>query len=176
MVLQLGEWDYDFVIVYLVQLCVWASIFCCMHIILWYHCWLTSLIFGYLLQTLVNGDTWARAVEHAIGRLLNAFIVTNHKDALLLRGCAREANYSHLQIVIYDFSRPRWMHAFIFWWIGGACCVMTDHVGSLFYVFLLLCGVGWIYHLTCFLKQVTQLLFLFYIQKTTLSLMCWWIW
>ncbi|XP_062153767.1 structural maintenance of chromosomes protein 6B-like isoform X1 [Alnus glutinosa] len=57
--------------------------------------------------TLVNGDTWARAVEHAIGRLLNAFIVTNHKDALLLRGCAREANYSHLQIVIYDFSRPR---------------------------------------------------------------------
>ena len=87
--------------------------FCCMHIILWYHCWLTSLIYHYLLQTLVNGDTWARAVEHAIGRLLNAFIVTNHKDALLLRGCAREANYSHLQIVIYDFSRPRWMHAFI---------------------------------------------------------------
>ncbi|KAH9678475.1 Structural maintenance of chromosomes protein 6B [Citrus sinensis] len=57
--------------------------------------------------TLVNGDTWAPAVEQAIGRLLNAFIVTDHKDALLLRGCAREANYNHLQIIIYDFSRPR---------------------------------------------------------------------
>ncbi|GMY07832.1 structural maintenance of chromosomes protein 6B-like isoform X1 [Fagus crenata] len=57
--------------------------------------------------TLVNGDTWASAVENAIGRLLNAFIVSNHKDALVLRGCAREANYSHLQIVIYDFARPR---------------------------------------------------------------------
>lgn len=57
--------------------------------------------------TLVNGDTWAPAVEQAIGRLLNAFIVTDHKDALLLRGCAREANYHHLQIIISDFSRPR---------------------------------------------------------------------
>ncbi|KAG6659254.1 structural maintenance of chromosomes protein 6B-like isoform X1 [Carya illinoinensis] len=57
--------------------------------------------------TLINGDTWARAVENAIGRLFNAFIVTNHKDALVLRGCAREANYNHLQILIYDFSRPR---------------------------------------------------------------------
>ncbi|KAL9409425.1 hypothetical protein AB3S75_047756 [Citrus x aurantiifolia] len=57
--------------------------------------------------TLVNGETWAPAVEQAIGRLLNAFIVTDHKDALLLRGCAREANYNHLQIIIYDFSRPR---------------------------------------------------------------------
>ncbi|KAH9678476.1 Structural maintenance of chromosomes protein 6B [Citrus sinensis] len=59
------------------------------------------------IWTLVNGDTWAPAVEQAIGRLLNAFIVTDHKDALLLRGCAREANYNHLQIIIYDFSRPR---------------------------------------------------------------------
>lgn len=57
--------------------------------------------------TLVNGDIWAPAVEQAIGRLLNAFIVTDHKDALLLRGCAREANYHHLQIIISDFSRPR---------------------------------------------------------------------
>lgn len=57
--------------------------------------------------TLVNGDIWAIAVENAIGKMLNAFIVTDHKDSLLLRGCAREANYNHLQIIIYDFSRPR---------------------------------------------------------------------
>lgn len=57
--------------------------------------------------TLVNGDIWAIAVENAIGKMLNAFVVTDHKDSLLLRGCAREANYNHLQIIIYDFSRPR---------------------------------------------------------------------
>ncbi|KAK4570872.1 hypothetical protein RGQ29_029649 [Quercus rubra] len=57
--------------------------------------------------TLVNGDTWAFAVENAIGRLLNTFIVANHKDALVLRGCAREASYGHVPIVIYDFARPR---------------------------------------------------------------------
>ncbi|XP_057952688.1 structural maintenance of chromosomes protein 6B-like isoform X2 [Malania oleifera] len=57
--------------------------------------------------TLVHDDTWALAIENALGRLLNAFIVTDHKDSLLLRGCAREANYNHLQIIIYDFSRPR---------------------------------------------------------------------
>lgn len=57
--------------------------------------------------TLVNGDAWARAAENALGRLLNAFIVTDHKDSLLLRRCARDANYHHLQIIIYDFSRPR---------------------------------------------------------------------
>ncbi|XP_022942166.1 structural maintenance of chromosomes protein 6B-like isoform X1 [Cucurbita moschata] len=55
---------------------------------------------------LVNGDVWAPAVENAIGRLLNAFIVTNHQDSLLLRGCANEANYRQLPIIIYDFSRP----------------------------------------------------------------------
>ncbi|KAJ0099895.1 hypothetical protein Patl1_19829 [Pistacia atlantica] len=57
--------------------------------------------------TLVNGDRWAPAVEQAIGKLLNAFIVTDHKDALLLRNCARDSNYNHLQIIIYDFARPR---------------------------------------------------------------------
>ncbi|KAK1578542.1 hypothetical protein Q3G72_031095 [Acer saccharum] len=57
--------------------------------------------------TMVNGDMWGPAVEQAIGRLLNAFIVTDHKDSLLLRGCAKEANYNNLQIFIYDFSRPR---------------------------------------------------------------------
>ncbi|KAM7499521.1 hypothetical protein LguiA_023935 [Lonicera macranthoides] len=57
--------------------------------------------------TLVHGDKWAVAVENAIGKLLNAFIVTDHKDSLLLRACAREANYPNVQIIIYDFSRPR---------------------------------------------------------------------
>ncbi|RWR86686.1 structural maintenance of chromosomes protein 6B-like protein isoform X1 [Cinnamomum micranthum f. kanehirae] len=57
--------------------------------------------------TLVNDDMWALAIEHAIGRWLNAFIVTDHKDSLLLRGCAKEANYGNLQIIIYDFTRPK---------------------------------------------------------------------
>ncbi|KAK8964204.1 hypothetical protein KSP40_PGU012886 [Platanthera guangdongensis] len=57
--------------------------------------------------SLVNSDIWALAVECAIGRLLDAFIVTDHKDLFVLRTCAREANYHNLQIIIYDFSRPR---------------------------------------------------------------------
>ncbi|PIN15085.1 DNA repair protein RAD18 (SMC family protein) [Handroanthus impetiginosus] len=56
---------------------------------------------------LENGDKWSIAIETAVGRILNAFIVTDHKDALALRACAREANYHQLQIIIYDFSRPR---------------------------------------------------------------------
>ncbi|KAF9602404.1 hypothetical protein IFM89_027533 [Coptis chinensis] len=55
----------------------------------------------------LEADVWAVAVEHAIGKLLNAFIVTNHKDSLLLRACAKEVRYNHLQILIYDFRRPR---------------------------------------------------------------------
>lgn len=65
------------------------------------------LDYEHALQTLDNGDRWAPAVENAIGKLLNAFIVTNHRDSLLLRGYAREAGYNNLQIIIYDFSRPR---------------------------------------------------------------------
>ncbi|XAR56052.1 hypothetical protein NMG60_11036347 [Bertholletia excelsa] len=57
--------------------------------------------------SLVHGDLWAAAVENAIGKLLNAFIVTDHRDSVLLRGCAKEAGYNHLQIIIYDFARPR---------------------------------------------------------------------
>ncbi|XWS76352.1 hypothetical protein CRYUN_Cryun01aG0168900 [Craigia yunnanensis] len=57
--------------------------------------------------TLVNGDTWAPAVEQAIGKLLNAFIVTNSKDASALRECAKEARYNYFPIVIHKFSRPR---------------------------------------------------------------------
>lgn len=57
--------------------------------------------------TLDNGNMWGIAIENAVGGLLNAFIVTDHKDSLLLRACAKQANYSHLRIIIYDFSRPR---------------------------------------------------------------------
>ncbi|KAL3645188.1 hypothetical protein CASFOL_010368 [Castilleja foliolosa] len=53
------------------------------------------------------GDMWSLAIETAIGRVLNAFIVTDHQDSRTLRACAKEANYNHLQIIIYDFSRPR---------------------------------------------------------------------
>ncbi|XP_026407116.1 structural maintenance of chromosomes protein 6B-like isoform X1 [Papaver somniferum] len=55
---------------------------------------------------LVGGDTWALAVENAVGMWFNAFIVTDHGDFLLLRECARSVNYN-LKILIYDFSRPR---------------------------------------------------------------------
>lgn len=57
--------------------------------------------------TLVDGDKWGTAIENAVGKVLNAFIVTDHKDSLLLRACAREANYNNLRIIIYEFSRPR---------------------------------------------------------------------
>ncbi|KAK7255916.1 hypothetical protein RIF29_29344 [Crotalaria pallida] len=59
--------------------------------------------------TLLNGDKWALAVEHAIGLMLNSFIVTDYKDHHLLKQCAKEAHYDNLQIIIYDFSRPRLM-------------------------------------------------------------------
>ncbi|GMJ05949.1 structural maintenance of chromosomes 6A [Hibiscus trionum] len=57
--------------------------------------------------TLVNGDTWAPAVEQAMGKLLNAFIVTNSQDASALRKCGKEARYNYFQIIIHRFSRPR---------------------------------------------------------------------
>ncbi|KAK9665700.1 hypothetical protein RND81_14G129600 [Saponaria officinalis] len=58
--------------------------------------------------TLTHGDEWACAVENAVGRLLNAFIVTSVKDSHLLRSCARQARYDYLQIIIYNFSVPRY--------------------------------------------------------------------
>ncbi|CAI9092030.1 OLC1v1027166C1 [Oldenlandia corymbosa var. corymbosa] len=57
--------------------------------------------------TLDYGDDWGIAVEHAIGGLFNAFIVTDHSDLHQLRACAKEANYNNLKIIIYDFSRPK---------------------------------------------------------------------
>ncbi|GER35076.1 structural maintenance of chromosomes family protein [Striga asiatica] len=56
---------------------------------------------------LEHGDMWSVAIESAVGRVLNAFIVTDHQDSRTLRACAKEANYHYLQIIIYDFSRPR---------------------------------------------------------------------
>ncbi|KAI3957221.1 hypothetical protein MKW98_012096 [Papaver atlanticum] len=57
----------------------------------------------------LNGDSWAYAVEAAIGWMLNAFIVTNYGDFQCLRECAKEAGYKawhKLNIIIYDFSIP----------------------------------------------------------------------
>jgi chromosome segregation ATPase len=55
---------------------------------------------------LVGNDKWSLAIEVAVGKLLNAFIVTNQKDMLLLRKCAQWSNYGYVQIIIYDFDRP----------------------------------------------------------------------
>lgn len=65
------------------------------------------LLLNYLLQKLEQGDMWSLAIENAVGRVLNAFIVTDHKDARTLRACAKEANFNNLQIMVSDFSRPR---------------------------------------------------------------------
>ncbi|TKY67999.1 Structural maintenance of chromosomes protein 6A [Spatholobus suberectus] len=56
---------------------------------------------------LLHGNKWAIALEYAIGKWLKSFIVTDHTDFRLLKQCAKEANYGHLQIIIYDFSTPR---------------------------------------------------------------------
>ncbi|KAG2589581.1 hypothetical protein PVAP13_5NG371900 [Panicum virgatum] len=60
---------------------------------------------GYHVQLASN--CWSLAVDCALGRLLDAFIVSCHKDSLVLRECAKEVKYHNLQIIIYDFSKPR---------------------------------------------------------------------
>jgi len=55
--------------------------------------------------TLVD-ENWSLAIEVAIGKLLDAFIVANHRDMLLLRQIASRARYGNLQIIIYDFNLP----------------------------------------------------------------------
>ncbi|CAM0950661.1 unnamed protein product [Alopecurus aequalis] len=52
-------------------------------------------------------ESWSVAVDGACGRLLDAFIVSCHKDLQILRECANKVHYSNLQIIIYDFTRPR---------------------------------------------------------------------
>ncbi|GMH11174.1 hypothetical protein Nepgr_013015 [Nepenthes gracilis] len=56
---------------------------------------------------LINGDVWSVAVENAIGKFLNYFIVSDHEDSRLLKECAREARYDDLRFFIYDFAVPR---------------------------------------------------------------------
>uniref|UniRef100_A0A0D9XBA2 RecF/RecN/SMC N-terminal domain-containing protein n=1 Tax=Leersia perrieri TaxID=77586 RepID=A0A0D9XBA2_9ORYZ len=52
-------------------------------------------------------EYWSFAVECALGRLMDAFIVSCHRDSVILRECAKDVNYRNLQIIIYDFSKPR---------------------------------------------------------------------
>ncbi|XP_006664916.1 structural maintenance of chromosomes protein 6B-like [Oryza brachyantha] len=52
-------------------------------------------------------ESWSFAVECALGKLLDAFIVSCHADSVILRECAKQVNYRNLQIIIYDFSKPR---------------------------------------------------------------------
>jgi chromosome segregation ATPase len=63
-------------------------------------------VLAFDLQALIGDDNWALALEVAIGKLLNAFVVTSHRDMLLLRDCAKSCGYNSLQIVIYDYDRP----------------------------------------------------------------------
>lgn len=55
--------------------------------------------------TLVDAK-WSLAIEVAIGKLLDAFIVASHRDMLLLRQIASRARYGNLRIIIYDFTLP----------------------------------------------------------------------
>ena len=78
-------------------------------------CWLLKLLItGFtfffallLLMQQLASDCWSLAVDCALGRLLDAFIVSCHKDSLVLRECAKEVKYHNLQIIIYDFAKPR---------------------------------------------------------------------
>ncbi|RLM87021.1 uncharacterized protein C2845_PM04G11530 [Panicum miliaceum] len=58
-------------------------------------------------HVLLVSDCWSLAVDCALGRLLDAFIVSCHKDSLVLRECAKEVKYHNLQIIIYDFTKPQ---------------------------------------------------------------------
>ncbi|PAN11559.1 hypothetical protein PAHAL_2G186900 [Panicum hallii] len=60
---------------------------------------------GYHVQ--LASDCWSLAVDCALGRLLDAFIVSCHKDSLILRECAKEVKCHNLQIIIYDFAKPQ---------------------------------------------------------------------
>ncbi|KAG0605052.1 hypothetical protein M758_9G027800 [Ceratodon purpureus] len=53
--------------------------------------------------TLVDAS-WSLAIEVGLGQLLDAFIVANQKDVLLLRQISRLARYDNLRIITYDFN------------------------------------------------------------------------
>nr|CAB3456476.1 unnamed protein product [Digitaria exilis] len=69
-------------------------------------CAILHTITVFVLMQQLSSDYWSVAVDCAFGRLLDAFIVSCHKDSLALRECAKEANYHNLQIIIYDFAKP----------------------------------------------------------------------
>ncbi|GBG82316.1 hypothetical protein CBR_g34600 [Chara braunii] len=49
---------------------------------------------------------WAQAIEVALGRALEAFIVHDHHDAKALRECAKSSNNHQLAIYISEFDEP----------------------------------------------------------------------
>ena len=79
---------------------------CCLLITKTAHYGLHFFMLLILMQQLAS-NCWSLAVDCALGRLLDAFIVSCHKDSLVLRECAKEVKYHNLQIIIYDFSKPR---------------------------------------------------------------------
>ncbi|KAF7064931.1 hypothetical protein CFC21_071136 [Triticum aestivum] len=52
-------------------------------------------------------ESWSVAVDCACGGLLDAFIVSCHKDLQVLRECANRVYYNNLRIIVYDFTRQR---------------------------------------------------------------------
>ncbi|XP_037440642.1 structural maintenance of chromosomes protein 6B-like [Triticum dicoccoides] len=52
-------------------------------------------------------ESWSVAVDCACGGLLDAFIVSCHKDIQVLRECANRVYYNNLRIIVYDFTRQR---------------------------------------------------------------------
>ncbi|VAI30761.1 unnamed protein product [Triticum turgidum subsp. durum] len=52
-------------------------------------------------------ESWSVAVDFACGGLLDAFIVSCHKDLQVLRECANRVYYNNLRIIVYDFTRQR---------------------------------------------------------------------
>ncbi|KAM3256397.1 hypothetical protein ACQJBY_049088 [Aegilops geniculata] len=52
-------------------------------------------------------ESWSVAVDCACGGLLDAFIVSCHKDLQVLRECASRVYYNNLRIIVYDFTRQR---------------------------------------------------------------------
>ncbi|PUZ69998.1 hypothetical protein GQ55_2G181100 [Panicum hallii var. hallii] len=56
---------------------------------------------GYHVQ--LASDCWSLAVDCALGRLLDAFIVSCHKDSLILRECAKEG-HAERQVLVRDYE------------------------------------------------------------------------
>ncbi|GAB2284836.1 hypothetical protein Dimus_019289 [Dionaea muscipula] len=60
-----------------------------------------------LANQLVIGDAWSLAVENAIGRLLNSFIVTDHRDSRILRQCgAKKLTMISIRLLFTTLQYP----------------------------------------------------------------------